>query len=78
MDSTNVCVNNAVITVTLPADAEDGQEYWLTSANAKTVNVAVASTHKITGNGSKFSTNRWHVYVFDAHNKKWIYGNMNT
>lgn len=79
MDSTVVCVNSSEITITLPSDAEDGQEYWLTSANSKTVNVVVASsTHKITGAGSKFSTNRWHVYVFDAYNKKWIYGYMNT
>ena len=79
MDSTVVCVNSGEITITLPSDAEDGQEYWLTSANSKTVNVVVASsTHKITGAGSKFSTNRWHVYVFDAYNKKWIYGYMNT
>ena len=79
MDSTVVCVNSGEITITLPSDAEDGQEYWLTSANSKTVNVDVASsTHKITGAGSKISTNRWHVYVFDAYNKKWIYGYMNT
>ena len=72
MDSTIVCCNTGTITITLPSNAEDGQEYWLTSANGKRVNVTSSCT--ITGNGSSFTSNQWHVYVFDAYNKLWIYG----
>lgn len=76
MDSIIICCNTGTITVTLPSNAEDGQEYWLTSANGKSVNVS--SSHTISGNGQSFNTNRWHIYVFDAHNEKWIYGYTNN
>ena len=79
-DGTVMCVNTATITVTLPSDAEDAQEYWLTSVNGNTVNVACASSsHSIyPTSGSSFKTARWHIYVFDAYNKVWRYGFTNS
>lgn len=77
MDSVIRCVNTTEITVTLPSDAEDGQEFWLTSANGKKVNVKAGSTsHTITG-GASISSGRWYVYIFDAYNKNWHYSYMN-
>jgi hypothetical protein len=77
MDSIVRLVNTAEITVTLPAGCEDGQEIWLCSGNEKKVNVAAASGDTITGSGESFATNRWHIYIYDAHNRDWVYGYTN-
>lgn len=77
MDSIVRLVNTAEITVTLPAGCEDGQEIWLCSGNEKKVNVAAASGDTITGSGGSFASNRWHVYIYDAHNRNWVYGYTN-
>lgn len=77
MDSIVRLVNTAEITVTLPAGCEDGQEIWLCSGNEKKVNVAAASGDTITGSGGSFASNRWHIYIYDAHNRDWVYGYTN-
>ncbi len=77
MDSIVRLVNTAEITVTLPSGAEDGQEIWLCSGNEKKVNVRAASGDTITGSGGSFATNRWHIYIYDAHNRDWVYGYTN-
>lgn len=77
MDSIVRLVNTAEITVTLPAGCEDGQEIWLCSGNEKKVNVAAASGDTITGSGESFASNRWHIYIYDAHNRDWVYGYTN-
>ena len=77
MDSIVRLVNTAEITVTLPAGCEDGQEIWLCSGNEKKVNVRAASGDSITGDGGSFATNRWHIYIYDAHNRDWVYGYTN-
>lgn len=77
MDSIVRLVNTAEITVTLPAGCEDGQEIWLCSGNNKKVNVRAASGDTITGSGSSFATNRWHIYIYDARNRDWVYGYTN-
>lgn len=77
MDSVVRLVNTAEITVTLPAGCEDGQEIWLCSGNEKKVNVRAASGDSITGDGGSFGTNRWHIYIYDAHNRDWVYGYTN-
>lgn len=77
MDSIVRLVNTAEITVTLPAGCEDGQEIWLCSGNEKKVNVAAASGDTITGRGGSFASNRWHIYIYDAHNRDWVYGYTN-
>lgn len=79
MDSTVICVHTGKITITLPADAEDGQEYWLTSANNNVMSVAVESSqHSIyPSDKTSFNDSSWHIYIFDAYNKKWRYGNLN-
>lgn len=77
MDSIVRLVNTAEITVTLPAGCEDGQEIWLCSGNEKKVNVAAASGDTITGSGGSFASNRWHIYIYDAHNRNWVYGYTN-
>ena len=77
MDSIVRLVNTAEITVTLPAGCEDGQEIWLCSGNEKKVNVAAASGDTITGGGGSFASNRWHIYIYDAHNRDWVYGYTN-
>ncbi|MDC1812390.1 hypothetical protein POZ03_18160 [Bacteroides uniformis] len=77
MDSIVRLVNTAEITVTLPAGCEDGQEIWLCSGNEKKVNVATASGDTITGSGGSFASNRWHIYIYDAHNRDWVYGYTN-
>ena len=78
MDSIVRFVNTAEITVTLPSGAEDGQEIWMCSGNSKRVNVKAASGDSITESGSYFSSNRWHIYIYDAHNKDWVYGYVNS
>lgn len=77
MDSIVRLVNTAEITVTLPAGCEDGQEIWMCSGNEKKVNVAAASGDTITGSGGSFASNRWHIYIYDAHNRDWVYGYTN-
>ena len=77
MDSIVRLVNTAEITVTLPAGCEDGQEIWLCSGNEKKVNVTAASGDTITGSGGSFASNRWHIYIYDAHNRDWVYGYTN-
>ena len=77
MDSIVRLVNTAEITVTLPAGCEDGQEIWLCSGNEKRVNVTAASGDTITGSGGSFASNRWHIYIYDAHNRDWVYGYTN-
>lgn len=77
MDSIVRLVNTAEITVTLPSGAEDGQEIWLCSGNEKKVNVTAASGDTITGSGGSFASNRWHIYIYDAHNRDWVYGYTN-
>ena len=78
MDSIVRCVNTTEITITLPSNAEDGQEYWLSSANGKTVKiVAGSSSHTISG-GLSFNSKNWHVYIFDAYNKVWHFSYLNT
>ena len=77
MDSIVRLVNTAEITVTLPSGAEDGQEIWLCSGNEKKVNVKASSGDSITGSGGSFASNRWHIYIYDAYNKKWVYGYTN-
>lgn len=77
MDSIVRLVNTAEITVTLPAGCEDGQEIWLCSGNEKKVNVTAASGDTITGSGGSFASNRWHIYIYDAHNRNWVYGYTN-
>lgn len=76
MDSVLVCINTEEITVTLPAGAEDGQEYWMISANGKRVNVIAASGDTISTTGDFFASTLWHVYIYDALNKIWFYGYM--
>jgi len=77
MDSILICTNTVEITVTLPSDAEDGQEFWMISGNRKRVNVVAASKDRITASGEYFSTDRWHVYIYDAFNGIWLYSYMN-
>ena len=77
-DSIIVCTNTSEITITLPSEVEDGQEYWMISANSGSVKVVDPNTsNQITNSGGNFSTKRWHVYIFDAYNKKWHYSYMN-
>lgn len=78
MDSIVRLVNTAEITVTLPAGAEDGQEIWLCSGNEKKVNVKAASGDTISYGGEGFATNRWHIYIYDAYNRGWVYGYTNN
>ena len=77
MDSILICKNAGEITVTLPSGAEDGQEFWLISVNRKRVNVVAPSGDTITASGETFSTDRWHVYVYDAFSRLWLYSYMN-
>ena len=78
MDSIVRLVNTAEITVTLPAGCEDGQEIWLCSGNEKKVNVKAASGDTISYGGEGFATNRWHIYIYDAYNRGWVYGYTNN
>lgn len=78
MDSIVRLVNTDEITVTLPAGAEDGQEIWLCSGNEKKVNVKAASGDTISYGGEGFATNRWHIYIYDAYNRGWVYGYTNN
>ena len=76
-DSIVCCVNTEEVTVTLPDEAEDGQEFWMMSLNRKKVNVNASGRDTISSSGSFFSTDRWHVYIYDAHNHVWLYSYMN-
>lgn len=76
-DNIIICVNTAAITITMPSSPEDGTEIMMCSKNRSTVNVSTADGSAIDADGTSFSTNRWHTYIYDAVNKIWYYGFTN-
>lgn len=77
-DSIVMCVNTETITVTLPPNPEDGQEIWMCSSNQKKVNVTTSDGSRISTSGGSFASLRWHIYIYDAHNRIWIYSYTNN
>lgn len=77
-DSIVMCVNTGEITVTLPPNPEDGQEIWMCSSNQKRVSVTTSDGTRISTSGGSFASFRWHIYIYDAHNRVWIYSYTNN
>lgn len=80
MDHTVICKHTeGEITITLPSTAENGQEFWMMSANNKNVKVVVGnSAHKIASSGASFASARWHIYIFCSADNTWYYGYTNN
>ena len=77
MDYYVIGANTGTITLTLPADCEDGQTYWIVSANGARINIALPAGDTFVNGGSYIDSTSWHTYIYDRHNKKWIHAWLN-